>query len=423
MGEPGVGKTLLLVSLFGWRLNPPFKITHPERNIEITLHPWDLGGQGVYKHLTKILFCPQAVYLVVWASGPGTKQGLVREWIDLIKHLAPKSKVIVVETHSSFRNEPSDISFQQDIYQEFGHDIVLGFIRVDNKHDSETNQPVGINELQNTIARAAIELPEIGRTIPNKWQHAIEALQTIGKEYLPYTDTLNLCIEAGLEIEQAKFFIRTFHEIGYFIHYQDEPVLKDIVILQPDWLVKMSTNYLEQTFEQGSEFILPFLQANTEAQVTLNEAKLILIGEGEVGKSCLLGALRGDEWIEGRPTTHGIEIKPVIITDPDSGTEISLNGWDFGGQPVYRPTHQLFFSAPAVYLVVWKPREGPQQGFIKEWITLIKHREPDAKVLVVATHGGPGQRQPDIDRQEIQDRFGSDTVLDFFHIDSNWSLD
>jgi GTPase SAR1 family protein len=38
--------------------------------------------------------------------------------------------------------------------------------------------------------------------------------------------------------------------------------------------------------------------------------------------------------------------------------EITLNGWDFGGQRVYRPTHQLFFSAPAVYLVVWKPREG-----------------------------------------------------------------
>jgi hypothetical protein len=75
-----------------------------------------------------------------------------------------------------------------------------------------------------------------------------------------------------------------------------------------------------------------------------------------------------------------------------------------------------------VYLVVWKPREGPLQGFVKEWITLIKHREPDAKVLVVATHGGPGQGQPDIDRQEIQDRFGSDTVLDFFHIDSKPDL-
>jgi GTPase SAR1 family protein len=136
-----------------------------------------------------------------------------------------------------------------------------------------------------------------------------------------------------------------------------------------------------------------------------------------VGKSCCWG-IAGDEWVEGRSTTHGIEIKPVIITTTDNSTEITLNGWDFGGQRVYRPTHQLFFSAPAVYLVVWKPREGPQQGFVKEWITLIKHREPDAKVLVVATHGGPGQRQPDIDRQELIDQFGSNTIIGFFHIDS-----
>ncbi|MBD2359214.1 leucine-rich repeat domain-containing protein [Tolypothrix sp. FACHB-123] len=175
---------------------------------------------------------------------------------------------------------------------------------------------------------------------------------------------------------------------------------------------------LAAAYAQGLDAVVQYLRAKAETQVTLNEAKLILIGEGEVGKSCLLGALRGDEWIDGRSTTHGIEIKPVIVIVPDSNIEISLNGWDFGGQRVYRPTHQLFFSAPAVYLVVWKPREGPQQGFVKEWITLIKNREPDAKVLVVATHGGPGQRQPDIDRQEILDCFGSDTVLGFFHVDS-----
>ncbi|MBD2525992.1 leucine-rich repeat domain-containing protein [Nostoc sp. FACHB-133] len=180
---------------------------------------------------------------------------------------------------------------------------------------------------------------------------------------------------------------------------------------------------LAAAYEQGLDAVMAYLWAKTEAQVMLNEAKLILIGEGEVGKSCLLGSLRGDEWVDDRPTTHGIEIKPVIVTDPDSGIEITLNGWDFGGQRVYRPTHQLFFSAPAVYLVIWKPREGPQQGFVKEWITLIKNREPDAKVLVVATHGGPGQRQPDIDRQEILDQFGKDTVIDFFHVDSKPNQD
>ncbi|MGE5655985.1 MAG: COR domain-containing protein [Actinomycetota bacterium] len=175
---------------------------------------------------------------------------------------------------------------------------------------------------------------------------------------------------------------------------------------------------LAAAYEQGIEAVMQYLRAKAEGKVTLNEAKLILVGEGEVGKTCLLGALRGDEWVDGRPTTHGIEIKPVIVTAPDNSTEIILNGWDFGGQRVYRPTHQLFFSAPAIYLVVWKPREGPQQGLVKEWITLIKHREPDAKVLVVATHGGPGQRQPDIDRQELINLFGSNTIVDFFHIDS-----
>ena len=175
---------------------------------------------------------------------------------------------------------------------------------------------------------------------------------------------------------------------------------------------------LAAAYKEGLDAVKRYLRAKAEAQVLLNEAKLILIGEGEVGKSCLLGALRGDPWEEGRPTTHGIEIKPVKVTDPATGTEITLNGWDFGGQRVYRPTHQLFFSAPAVYLVVWKPREGPQQGFVKEWIKLVKHREPDAKILVVATHGGPKERQPDIDRQEIWDLFGKETVLDFFFVES-----
>ncbi|HEY1172441.1 MAG TPA: COR domain-containing protein [Verrucomicrobiae bacterium] len=168
----------------------------------------------------------------------------------------------------------------------------------------------------------------------------------------------------------------------------------------------------------GFDAVLRYLRAKEEAQIALNEAKLILVGEGEVGKSCLLGALRGDSWEEDRDTTHGIEIKPVKVTSSATGKDITLNGWDFGGQRVYRPTHQLFFSAPAVYLVVWKPREGSQAGAVKEWMKLVKHREPDAKILVVATHGGPNARQPDIDRQEIWDLFGKETVVDFFFVDS-----
>jgi len=174
---------------------------------------------------------------------------------------------------------------------------------------------------------------------------------------------------------------------------------------------------LAKAYEQGLDAVKAYLRAKAAAHITLNEAKLILVGEGEVGKTCLMDALLGKEW-QDHPSTHGIEIQQVKVTDAETKKEIKLNGWDFGGQRVYRPTHQLFFSSPAVYLVVWKPREGPQQGFVKEWIQLVKRREPSAKIIVVATHGGPQQRQPDIDRQELWDLFSKETVVDFFWVDS-----
>jgi Leucine-rich repeat (LRR) protein/GTPase SAR1 family protein len=191
---------------------------------------------------------------------------------------------------------------------------------------------------------------------------------------------------------------------------------------------------LAEAYAQGVDAVKLYLRAG--AVVPVYEAKLILVGEGEVGKTCLMDALLDKEWQE-HPSTHGIEIQQIkvshdinendvnivgkkteLIEKDKTQKEITLNGWDFGGQRVYRPTHQLFFSAPAVYLVVWKPREGPQQGFVKEWIQLVKRREPSAKIIVVATHGGPQQRQPDIDRQELWDLFGKETVVGFFFVDS-----
>jgi Leucine-rich repeat (LRR) protein len=173
---------------------------------------------------------------------------------------------------------------------------------------------------------------------------------------------------------------------------------------------------LEAALEDGMSSLMAYLSGLAQS-VPLNEAKLVLIGEGEVGKSSLLAALRGEPWVEGRLTTHGIEVKKVEIT-LDDGRTLDLNCWDFGGQPIYRATHQLFFSAPAIYVVVWKPREGPDQGFVDYWIRLIKHRAgSDVRIMVVATHGGPKERQPHIDEATIRNTYGA-MICGFYHVDS-----
>ena len=178
--------------------------------------------------------------------------------------------------------------------------------------------------------------------------------------------------------------------------------------------------------EQGIGAIRAYLRAKAEHQITLNEAKLILVGEGRVGKTSLLAALRGEDFIEDRETTHGVEvdIKSLTVSPPGNQTEITLNGWDFGGQNIYRHTHQLFFTAPAVYLAVWEPRRGPEQCRVEEWIKLIKHRAYDEsrpdnrpRILVVATHGGPKERLDHIDEQALREEFG-DLIVGFYHVDS-----
>ena len=183
---------------------------------------------------------------------------------------------------------------------------------------------------------------------------------------------------------------------------------------------------LAEANRQGSESIKTYLRARADGEVILNEAKLIFVGQGGVGKTSLLAALHGDEWVENRKTTYGMEVdvKSLVLKDPESGAEITFNGWDFGGQDIYRHTHQLFFTAPAIYLAVWEPRRGEQDSRLREWIKMVKNRaydesRPDLRprVLVVATHGGPKERTAYIDEQSLRDEFG-DMIAGFYHVDS-----
>jgi hypothetical protein len=147
------------------------------------------------------------------------------------------------------------------------------------------------------------------------------------------------------------------------------------------------------------------------------EAKLILVGEGAVGKTSLLAALRGETFIDGRETTHGIERRVLPLPHPDlPTTELTLNAWDFGGQEVYRITHQFFFSERALYLMVWVPRQGQEQNEVAGWLRRIKLRVSDVKVLVVATHCD--ERNPELDYPSLQARFG-DVLVGHVAVDNH----
>ncbi len=150
----------------------------------------------------------------------------------------------------------------------------------------------------------------------------------------------------------------------------------------------------------------------------------MLVGEGNVGKTTLLKALKGkagEAPQEHEPTTHGVEIDIHGLRLPhpaQDGVEIQLNAWDFGGQDVYRVTHQFFFSRRSLYLLVWEPRRGVQQGQVEDWLNMIRLRVgDDARVIIVSTHCKTGERIARIDQPVFKQQYG-DMIVGFHEVDS-----
>ena len=181
---------------------------------------------------------------------------------------------------------------------------------------------------------------------------------------------------------------------------------------------------LQSAYDSGKwQAVKAYLRSLENAE-PLYEAKLVLVGEGNVGKTTLLKALKGkagEAPQEHEPTTHGVEIDIHGLRLPhpaQDGVEIQLNAWDFGGQDVYRVTHQFFFSRRSLYLLVWEPRRGVQQGQVEDWLNMIRLRVgDDARVIIVSTHCKTGERIARIDQPVFKQQYG-DMIVGFHEVDS-----
>lgn len=187
-------------------------------------------------------------------------------------------------------------------------------------------------------------------------------------------------------------------------------------------LIRIDGNHmpdsLKAAYNRGTKELLTYLLSLYEDSTQLYEAKIILVGEGAVGKSSLIAAMEGKEFIEHRETTHGIEIGQLKLPHPSLDEELTLHIWDFGGQPVYRTTHQFFYSKRSLYLLLWTPRRGVELCDVEGWIKRVRLRIGDeAKIIIVATHCETDKRVIRIDKQSYMRDYGK-IIFDFHEVDN-----
>ncbi|TKJ39119.1 GTPase [candidate division LCP-89 bacterium B3_LCP] len=139
--------------------------------------------------------------------------------------------------------------------------------------------------------------------------------------------------------------------------------------------------------EQGTKAVLTYLRGKLVSEKQQWLSKLLLVGEGGVGKTSLLRALRGKSFDIQESKTEGIDILPLELLHPEQDIiTMTLNCWDFGGQVIYHATHQFFLTNRSLFLLVWNARLGWEQGKLYKWLDTIKAKAPDSPVMIVAAH-------------------------------------
>lgn len=94
--------------------------------------------------------------------------------------------------------------------------------------------------------------------------------------------------------------------------------------------------------------------------------KLIIIGDTNVGKTCILKKYVNDQFDENNSSTIGVEflLKDVVI----DSTLIKLQIWDTAGQEIFRSVTQTYYRSANGAIVVFDITNEDSFNHLSEWI-------------------------------------------------------
>ncbi|WP_292387820.1 COR domain-containing protein, partial [Methanosarcina sp. UBA5] len=161
--------------------------------------------------------------------------------------------------------------------------------------------------------------------------------------------------------------------------------------------------------KQGRKAVLDYFKSLEKGEKKLlNEVKVLLVGNGEAGKTSLVKRLLGEGFDGNEHQTQGINIKKWGFEDKDK--EIKVNFWDFGGQEIMHATHQFFLTKKSLYILVLDSRRDEKAEY---WLKHIRSFGGDSPVLV-ALNKIDENPSFELNRKFLQEKYPS--IKGFFKI-------
>jgi internalin A len=217
-------------------------------------------------------------------------------------------------------------------------------------------------------------------------------------ELPPVFDSLAKTIEANLNnlpTEEKEKGLK-YGRLG--LHLEDNPFR---VPIPPEILEKV----------KRPTDIIDYFKALQAGSRPLHEAKMLLVGQGGVGKTSLVKRLLHNTYNDHETKTEGIAIDKWSVPTP-ANDRIHLHIWDFGGQEIMHATHQFFLTERSLYLLVLDARQGEQESRVEYWLKLIQSFGGESPILVAINK--TDEHPLDINRKGLQSKYP--TIQAFFDI-------
>ena len=169
-------------------------------------------------------------------------------------------------------------------------------------------------------------------------------------------------------------------------------------------------------FYQKRELIEQYFN---EEMVSVNSAKIIFLGDGDVGKTYTLKRLlnngrkaTSENTYRTKPT-HGVLIKPYSVTDGDQHYDIKL--WDFGGQQIMHSMHRCFLTERSCYVVMLNTRtDRDMLGQARDWLRTVNSFAPNAPIIVLVNQWSKNLIQ--VDEYRLRKEFKSIKEFLYFSV-------
>lgn len=171
-----------------------------------------------------------------------------------------------------------------------------------------------------------------------------------------YIDKFEICYIEKVSVER--------NEINLFGNPLDDFLIKIIQIAD---------------LSERRKQLFTYFQNLKHEQRPLRETKLMILGEGESGKTNLRNYILKQPFKIGKSATTGIKID--IWNQRIDDFDYRINIWDFGGQWIQQQVHQFFITNESIYIVLLNARQDEKP---EKWLDWIKNYAQESLVFLVA---------------------------------------